>query len=196
MKAILILLLILAVALPLVVKLISREVPPPRARFEAYRQTLERLDARYPEPPPPAVREAGLARFGAMWSDLTEASVSELGEQVYAEEAWFNDTVKTLAGGESIAAYLLETARRVDACTVSIDHAVHDGADTYIRWTMRFVLKGRTAEDEIMSCGMSHLRFNPEGQVVLHQDFWDPAGGMYEYFPGLGWLIRQVRGRI
>ena len=31
---------------------------------------------------------------------------------------------------------------------------------------------------------------------VLHQDFWDPATGIYEHLPLVGNAIRQIKARL
>lgn len=46
------------------------------------------------------------------------------------------------------------------------------------------------------SVGMSHIRFDADGKVILHQDFWDSTGGLFEHVPGLGWMLRSVKSRL
>ena len=46
------------------------------------------------------------------------------------------------------------------------------------------------------SVGISHLRFDGDGKIVLHRDYWDAAGGLYEYLPVVGGLIRWIKGRL
>jgi hypothetical protein len=43
---------------------------------------------------------------------------------------------------------------------------------------------------------MTMLRFDGEGRVVLHQDFWDPAAGFYEHLPVLGGVLRWIKSKI
>ncbi len=46
------------------------------------------------------------------------------------------------------------------------------------------------------SVGISHLRFDTEGKIILHKDFWDAAGGLYEYLPVLGGVMRWIKSRL
>lgn len=39
---------------------------------------------------------------------------------------------------------------------------------------------------------MTHLRFDAAGRIIVHQDFWDSAEGLYRHFPLIGWLLRQI----
>lgn len=43
---------------------------------------------------------------------------------------------------------------------------------------------------------MTHLRFDREGKVVLHKDFWDAGGGFFEHLPVLGRAMRWVKSRL
>jgi hypothetical protein len=43
---------------------------------------------------------------------------------------------------------------------------------------------------------MTHVRFDPEGLVTLHQDYWDAGAGLYEHMPVLGRLIGAIRARL
>lgn len=196
MKSAALLLLILIVAAVLLVVLITRPVSGPNQRFVAYQEVVERLREDHPEGPSPDVRAAAMERFSGLWSSLTEESVGRFAREVYAPEVWFNDTVKTLEGHDAVADYLLDTARKVGSCTVQIDQVMEEGPDSFVRWTMEVRLKGNPDGEPMLSCGVTHLRFDPEGRILLHQDFWDPAGGIYEHLPGVGWVVRQVRARL
>jgi hypothetical protein len=44
--------------------------------------------------------------------------------------------------------------------------------------------------------GMSFVRFDDQGKVVEHIDYWDPAAGIYEQLPLLGTLMRYLRRRL
>jgi len=41
--------------------------------------------------------------------------------------------------------------------------------------------------------GASYIRFDPDGPVVEHIDYWDPARQRYERVPVLGSLMRWLR---
>ena len=66
----------------------------------------------------------------------------------------------------------------------------------YFRWQMTIRFKRLARGEEQRSIGMTHVRFDPEGKVVLHQDFWDSAAGLFEHVPVLGWMLRRVKQRL
>lgn len=111
-------------------------------------------------------------------------------------QPFFNDSLKTVREREKLAAYLAESASAVDKCAVAIDEWTPARIGWYVRWrmTIRFRRFRRGVDTE--SIGISHIVFDREGRVALHQDFWDAAGGLYEHVPLLGALIRTIRQRL
>lgn len=43
---------------------------------------------------------------------------------------------------------------------------------------------------------MTHLRFDGEGRVAYHQDYWDSGANLFEKIPVLGSGIRAVKRRL
>jgi hypothetical protein len=116
--------------------------------------------------------------------------------EVYAEDAWFNDTIATEVGIDAIEHYLLKTACGAELVQAKIDDVAVSGADCYVRWTMEIRAKNLAGGQPIVTSGISQLRFDPAGRIVLHQDYWNPAAGIYQHLPLLGPAIRFVNGLI
>jgi hypothetical protein len=70
------------------------------------------------------------------------------------------------------------------------------GADVYVRWTMEIRAKNLAGGKPVVTEGVSQLRFDREGRIILHQDFWNPANGIYRHLPLLGPALRFVDGLI
>lgn len=137
-----------------------------------------------------------IARFQDVLADFKAPGLAARAAEVYAPGAWFNDTLKTVRGGEAIGNYLGKTAEALESGTVEFLDVVGSNGDYYVRWEMRLRFARLDRGTTHSSVGMSHLRFDRDGRVVLHQDFWDPVSGLFEHVPALGWLLRQVKGRI
>jgi hypothetical protein len=142
---------------------------------------------------PEAIRK-GVEAFRGFFANVTAESVGRLGPGLYAEDVWFNDTLKTLRGRDEVLAYFLKTTGHVDSFGAVVDDVAVSGANAYVRWTMDVRFKG--AGEPVRTVGMTLLRFDREGRVVLHQDFWDPAAGFYEHLPVLGPAMRWIKSRI
>ena len=147
------------------------------------------------EPGSRAEAEA-LERFQRFFSDLTPERVTRECAQVYAADAILHDTLVTHRGIDEILPYFRKTAERAAGVRVTIDQSLREGPDFYIRWTMEITWRGFNQGRATRSVGMSQLRFNPEGKVVLHHDFWDAASGFFVHLPVLGPLIRWIKRRV
>lgn len=163
-----------------------------------YREALAATDpAKMPTVKPDSPEErAAIERFKDFFAVYSTENIQAKLAKTYADNVWFNDTLKEVRGLAALEKYMLEGAANTESCTVEYDDALSKGGDHYLRWrmTIRFkkLKKGRT----FTSIGMTHLRFNEQGRIVFHQDYWDAATGFFDKLPVLGGLIRFVKRRL
>lgn len=144
-----------------------------------------------------AAETAALANFGRFFSDFSPAKVDKLVDLTYANDVWFNDTLKTIEGRDALRKYLRHSAEAVESCRVEIlDTLSNATSDYFVRWTMFIRFKRFKPKEETQTIGMSHLRFNRDGLAVLHQDYWDATAGIFEHVPVLGAAIRAIKRRV
>jgi len=143
----------------------------------------------------PAARSA-VDGFAKLYGDLSVSNVNANVRKVYAPDAWFNDTIATEVGIEAIEKYLLKTAEGAEAVNAKVNDVAVSGSDCYVRWTMEIRTKNLAGGKAIVTEGVSQLRFDEQGRIVLHQDFWNPSAGIYQHLPLLGPAIRYVNGLI
>jgi hypothetical protein len=140
-----------------------------------------------------AEREA-IGRFDAFFGDVTVESIRSQIDGFYAPDVYFNDTLKTLRGRQAVEAYFLRMPEHTDFVRgKTLDHS-RSGANYYVRWILDVRYKG--AKETVSTMGMTLLRFDKQGRVVLHQDFWDSSAGFYEHLPVLGGVIRWIKSKI
>lgn len=146
--------------------------------------------------PGSAAEKAAVERFRGFFGDLREDSIKANIRAVYAPRVRFNDTLKSIPDVGTLEEYLIDTARSVESCAVTVDEVISTPAGVYVRWRMgiRFKKfhKGETQE----SIGMTHLRFDRDGRVAYHQDYWDSGANLFEKVPVLGAGIRAVKRRL
>ena len=135
-------------------------------------------------------------RFQGLLSDFKAPDFQSRIREVYADDVFFNDTLKTLRGVDAVERHLVATAEALESGTVEFVDLVSADGDYYFRWVMTVRFKRFARGEERRSVGMTHIRFDPDGDVLLHQDFWDSAGGLFEHTPVLGWMLRQARERL
>ena len=143
-----------------------------------------------------SVVQRGIDNWKALLAEFSEENIRGKVASVYAEKTFFNDTLKTLRSAEAIEEYLLETADLLKYGTVEYEDVAISGSDVYVRWRMVYRSKKLSKNQDIVTIGMSHLRFDAEGKVILHQDFWDSARGIFEHVPLIGNGIRAVKKRL
>lgn len=143
-----------------------------------------------------AAEKAAIENFRGFFGDLKEDSIKAKIRSVYAANLRFNDTLKSIKDVDTLERYLVETARSVESCKVEIDEVLTSPSGVYVRWRMAIRFKkfhqGTTQE----SIGMTHLRFDRDGRVAYHQDYWDSGANLFEKIPVLGAGIRAVKRRL
>ena len=137
-----------------------------------------------------------IERFQNLLSDFKAPDFRERIRDVYAEDAFFNDTLKTVRGADGIEEYLVDSAKAIDLGIVEFLDVVGSDGNYYFRWKMTLRFKRLARGEDKQSIGMSHIRFNAEGKVVLHQDFWDSTSGLFEHVPVLGAVLRRAKKRL
>ncbi len=136
-----------------------------------------------------------IKRFQDYFSEVTEDSIRAKTAEVYATDAFFNDTLKTLRGADKIEKYFLETAKNVSLFRVEMVPPARSGPDYYFRWVMTVGLK-RFGDKPVTTIGVTHVRFDKDGKVRLHQDYWDSAAGLWDHVPVIGSGIRWIKSRL
>lgn len=182
-------LLVLLVALAGALAWIATRPAVPRSYVADYHQALERF------PGSAAATERGIERFRRTYADLTHPDLSRRMAALYAPEMYFNDTLKTFGKRDALVAYMQRTSDRLARSEVVVESVMRDRNDVFVRWTMEFRTHGDPGLHS-KSIGVSHLRFDERGQVVLHQDFWDAAAGLYRNMPVVGYALNKVDQRM
>jgi len=162
----------------------------PLIDIEGYEQALERF------PGSLVAVDKGVARFQSTFEDLTAPDVGPRFQQTYAETFFFNDTLHTIENRAALVDYMARTGAGLAESEVIVHQVIRDQADVYVRWTMEFKTEAAGHDIHSQSIGMTHLRFNERGQVVLHQDFWDSGHALYAHLPFVGFAVRRARSSM
>ena len=171
---------------------------PHQDMFHAYQEALAATESRMITDwsTRPDNLTTAINRLQAYYRKISRSSVEHLTKDVYANDAYLCDTLHVAHGADQIEAYFLQTSERVSTMHVTIlDHSV-SGGEVYTRWTMTIAAEKLAGGQPVTTFGTSHFRFNPEGKVILHQDFWDASAGFFEHLPGLGQIIPRIRGTL
>jgi len=137
-----------------------------------------------------------MARFQEFMTSLSPQTVRARTREIYAPDAYLNDNLDEIRGAAAIEAHFLHGFEGLSDLRVTFHDSVRSGEDWYVRWTMSTTFRSLRAGATVVTSGMSHVRFDEQGRVLLHRDFWDAASGVYEHVPLLGRAIRAVKARL
>lgn len=181
-----------------VLALVLKNAQPPntsRQFVAAYQQHMAK--AGHGKVAEGADEEAALERFKGFLQGIGDARfIRENTLEVYAADAYLDDTLVTHHGAAAIEEYFLKTAANLKDCKVTIDDVAKSGPDYYVRWTMLFSATAMRGGDPVESIGISQVRFNREGKVTFHQDFWDAGRNFFGHLPVAGGVIDIIRKRL
>lgn len=150
-----------------------------------------------PFEPGSAAETAALGRFTAFLQGIGDVGfVRDNTSKVYSVDAFLDDTLVTHRGSAEIEAYFIETSKLMTRYELTINDVAKSGDDYYIRWTMVFAAPALSGGKAVHSVGISQVRFDQEGKVAVHQDFWDSGKNFFAHLPGAGGIIGYIRKRL
>jgi len=188
----------LAMLLPALVLAGCGTAPMPLADLNAsYERALERTAPLAVTLAPGSDEEqqafAGVQRY---FTGMTVDSVREQTASVYAPGGYLNDTLVGLDGADRIEAYFSHTMERARLLNVEFLERAPVGTDWYVRWRMTVAADGLAGGKEIVTYGVTQFRFDADGRVLIHKDFWDSGTGLHEHLPVVGGVVRRVRAMV
>ena len=146
--------------------------------------------------PGSAEEAAAIERFTDFVSVMSPENAREKTLSVYAESAYLNDTLVQITGAEAIRDYFVKSLGGAESVTVEVTEVAVSKGNYYLRWIMDIQFKKLKKGEVTRSAGMSHIRFDREGKVTFHHDYWDSTSGFFQHVPVVGWLIGKVKARV
>ena len=137
--------------------------------------------------------DARVARVVTLFESITPADVSRLGT-FYAADARFKDPFNEVQGVPAIERVFAHMFVALDAPRFVVRDIVVEGDQCFLTWDFLFRFKRFSRGEQVVHSG-SHLRFDAQGRVLLHRDYWDAAEELYEKLPAVGALMRFLKRR-
>jgi steroid delta-isomerase len=134
----------------------------------------------------------GLPRLVLFYEHLIPSDLPRLGE-VYAAQARFKDPFNEVQGLPAIEAVFAHMFRALSSPRFVVVSQMAQGDEAFLVWDFRFQFRGQLAWQTIR--GATHVRFDAQGRVTDHRDYWDAAEELYEKLPVLGSLMRWLKRR-
>ncbi|MAD08672.1 MAG: hypothetical protein CMP86_14825 [Gammaproteobacteria bacterium] len=142
------------------------------------------------------VNPESIERFVDFLANLGDPATGTTAASLYAEDLHFSDALMVTRDKKTVVDHftrLSDAGTRVD---VQIHQTLQSDADVYLIWSMQARFTPINKEVTSDTLGVTHVRFDITGQVILHQDFWDSGLGFYSHIPVLGAGVRAVGRRF
>jgi steroid delta-isomerase len=133
-----------------------------------------------------------LIRF---YQELSETRLAQF-DTYYARDAYFKDPFNEVRGIEPIRRIFAHMFHQVAEPRFVITDRVVDDGGAMLVWELHY--RSGRGQGGTPQCirGATHLRFDAEGKVSYHRDYWDAAEELYMKLPLLGMLMRGLRRRL
>lgn len=142
-----------------------------------------------------SVEQSSVEALVAFFEKLQRGDVARL-KDFYTAEAYFKDPFNEVRGVPAIERIFVHMFDALDQPHFVVTGRVVQGLECFLVWEFRFRFLRFDRSTWQTVRGTSHVRFNDDGRVNYHRDYWDAAEELYEKLPGLGsvmrWLKRQA----
>lgn len=117
-------------------------------------------------------------------------------DKFYSKNATLVDPLGSVTGSENIKKYYAYQYKHIDSLTWKTEPEIVSGKTQILVWTMNLKTKALNSGNEFSVDGISKFRFNEQGQVEFHQDYFDVGAFIYERLPILKNAISFIKGRM
>ena len=131
-------------------------------------------------------------RLIAFYEQLSSAHLAAL-DTYYAPDARFKDPFNDVRGVPAIAQIFAHMFATLDQPRFAVTQHIVQGDQAFLGWEFRFRMRRWRPQVEQCIHGATLVRFDAQGRVALHRDYWDAAQELYEKLPVLGGLMRWLR---
>ena len=113
--------------------------------------------------------------------------------EFYSADAYFKDPFNEVRGVAAIQHIFSHMFRQVGAPRFVVSERVVDEHAVLLVWTFHYLVRKWGKDQAQVIRGVSHLKFDADGRVNFHRDYWDAAEELYMKLPVLGMLMRRLR---
>lgn len=128
----------------------------------------------------------------AFFETIRPASIADF-PRYYSEDAFFKDPFNEVRGVSAIQRVFTHMFRQVVEPRFKITERVVDESGAMLVWEFHYRVAIFGREQKQMIRGASHLKFDAEGKVFWHRDYWDAAEELYARLPVVGLLMRGLK---
>ncbi len=133
-----------------------------------------------------------LAELIKFYHELSPQSVIRFPE-FYSANAYFKDPFNEVRGLAPIQRIFTHMFTQVGEPRFVVTESIVAENGAMLIWEFNFQLKLWGKRQTQIMRGVSHLRFDADGKVNFHRDYWDTGEELYMKLPAIGTLMRGLR---
>ena len=127
-----------------------------------------------------------------LYEELSHEAIEGMSAFV-CSDVHFKDPFNDITGFAALRTLLTKTLSDVTNPIFRVTNQFQDGETLFLRWTFQGQVKGLGDWHVV---GMSAIRFDHEGKICEHIDYWDAAEQFYEKLPVIGAVLRMIKRRL
>ena len=129
------------------------------------------------------------------FESVSPETVSRIGD-LYAADARFKDPFNDVQGVPAIERIFSHMFTQVESPRFVVNERIVQHDCAMLAWTFAFGVRvGKTVRPQVVR-GVTHFKFDAQGKVSLHRDYWDTGEELYMKLPVLGWLLSALQRRL
>lgn len=129
-----------------------------------------------------------LPRLLSWFEQLSPQTLGQI-KDIYHAQCYFKDPFNEFYERKSLEKLFAEMFVKLEKPSFVINETLSEGRSTFIVWQFHFVLRQRNVQIN----GSSHVKFDDQGLVTFHRDYWDAAEELYEKLPVIGFVMKQLK---
>ena len=142
------------------------------------------------------VRNEDLELFIKFLESIGTPGSAKAASELYSENIHFSDALILTKDKQVIVKHFSDLEAAGNQVKVTMHQKLISGNDVFLVWSMEARFTPIRREMISDSLGVTHLRFDEAGKVILHQDFWDSTEGFFRHIPVLGSVVNSVKRRV
>ena len=142
------------------------------------------------------VRNEDLELFIKFLESIGTPGSAKAASELYSENIHFSDALILTKDKQVIVKHFSDLEAAGNQVKVTMHQKLISGNDVFLVWSMEARFTPIRREMISDSLGVTHLRFDEDGKVILHQDFWDSTEGFFRHIPVLGSVVNSVKRRV
>jgi steroid delta-isomerase len=127
-----------------------------------------------------------------LYEQLTPAHLTQL-DHYYAANAHFKDPFNDVNGVDNITRVFTHMFATLTQPRFIITEQLVEGQQAFLSWEFHFRMRRLQPNVDYCIHGGTLVRFDTQGLVIMHRDYWDTAEELYAKIPVFGALMRWLR---